>query len=124
MNRELFEELVEKAVDSLPAEFAERLDNVAIVVGDAPTRAQLRKSNVPSGNILLGLYEGIPITGRGQNYDMVLPDKITIFQRPIEAICRTEDEIIAQVRHTVLHEIAHHFGISDARLDEIEKEGT
>ena len=124
MNRELFEELVEKAVDSLPAEFAERLDNVAIVVGDAPTRAQLHKSNVPSGNILLGLYEGIPITGRGQNYDMVLPDKITIFQRPIEAICGTEDEIIAQVRHTVLHEIAHHFGISDARLDEIEKEGT
>jgi len=124
MDRKSFEDLVAKAVDSLPTEFAERLDNVAVVVDDTPTRSQLRKSRVQPGNILLGLYEGIPITGRGQNYDMVLPDKITIFQRPIESVCRTEEEVLSTVREVVLHEIAHHFGISDSRLDEIENEGS
>jgi predicted Zn-dependent protease with MMP-like domain len=122
MDTEAFEELVNKAVEGLPAEFAERLDNVAIVVEDTPSRAQLRQSAVPTGKTLLGLYEGIPHTRRGNDYGMVLPDKITIFRKPIEASCRSDDQIVVLVRKVVLHEIAHHFGISDARLDELEKE--
>ena len=122
MKRETFEELVTKAVESLPEEFAERLDNVAITVQDYPTRQQLSRSNVERGMTLLGLYQGVPITERGHNYGMVLPDKITIFQKPIEASCRTEEETVAMIRSVVLHEIAHHFGISDERLDELEEE--
>jgi predicted Zn-dependent protease with MMP-like domain len=120
MKREDFEELVAAAVEGLPAEFAEQLENVAILVEDMPTRMQLHQSHVEPGNTLLGLYEGVPQTRRGHNYGMVLPDKITIFQRPIEASCRSDDEVVKLVREVVIHEIAHHFGISDERLDEIE----
>ena len=111
-----------EALDGLPEEFAERLDNLAIVIEDMPTRAQLRRSNVPPGHTLLGLYEGVPGTARGHDYGMVLPDKITIFQRPIESTCKSEDELVEAVRDVVLHEIAHHFGISDERLDELQGE--
>jgi predicted Zn-dependent protease with MMP-like domain len=120
MNKETFEELVAKAVESLPEEFADRLDNVAVTVQDYPNRQQTSRSRLERGMILLGLYEGVPITKRGQSYGMVLPDKITIFQKPIEAICHTEAETVARIRSVVLHEIAHHFGISDERLGEIE----
>ena len=122
MNRESFESLVDKALDSLPPEFAERLDNVAIMVGDYPSRQQRSTSHLEPNSTLLGLYEGIPLTERDHGYGMVLPDRITIFQKPIESICRTDDEIVEEVRKVVLHEIAHHFGISDARLDELEGE--
>lgn len=122
MKKDAFEELVARALDGLPAEFAERLDNVAIVVEDHPSRGQLLSSDVEEGHTLLGLYEGVPLTARTHDYGMVLPDKITIFQKPIETECRTDDEIVEAVRDVVLHEIAHHFGISDERLDEIEEE--
>jgi predicted Zn-dependent protease with MMP-like domain len=120
MNREAFEELVAKAVEGLPNEFTEQLDNVAIVVEDVPTRRQLGKGE--RGMTLLGLYEGVPLTARSHDYGMVLPDKITIFQKPIEASCRSEGEIVVMVQSVVRHEIAHHFGISDERLDELEDE--
>jgi predicted Zn-dependent protease with MMP-like domain len=119
MERERFEALVTRAVENLPKEFLEHLDNVDILVEDYPTVSQMRKSRVPRGNILLGLYEGVPRTRRSSQYGMVLPDKITIFQRPIEAKCRHEDEIVAEVKRVVLHEIAHHFGIGDERLREL-----
>lgn len=119
MERERFEALVRRAVENLPEEFLERLDNVDILVEDLPTVAQMRKSRVPRGNILLGLYEGVPRTRRSSGYGMVLPDKITIFQRPIEAKCRNEDEIVAEIERVVRHEIAHHFGIGDERLREL-----
>ena len=119
MDRERFEELVDKAVKSLPAEFLDHLDNVDVLVADQPTASQLRKSRLKSNQTLLGLYEGVPQTRRGMSYGMVLPDKITIFQRTIEAKCRDDEEIIAEIEHVVKHEIAHHFGISDARLREI-----
>ncbi len=119
MKREDFEELVMTAVDNLPQEFAAQLDNVAIVVEDVPTRGQVRRAQVEPGNTLLGLYEGVPHTRRGHDYGMVLPDKITIFQRPIEAACLTREDVVALVRKVVIHEIAHHFGISDERLDEL-----
>ena len=119
MDREKFEELVDKAVHSLPDEFLGHLDNVEVVVSDRPTVDQLRRNKIVANQTLLGLYEGVPQTRRGSNYGMVLPDKITIFQKTIEAKCRNDEEVLAEIEHVVKHEIAHHFGISDARLREI-----
>ncbi|MDD5288815.1 MAG: metallopeptidase family protein [Dehalococcoidales bacterium] len=119
MDREKFEELVEIAVKKLPEEFLDRLDNVDVLVEDQPKASQLRKAGLKSNQTLLGLYEGVPQTRRSSGYGMVLPDKITIFQGPIEAKCRNGSEIIAEIENVVKHEIAHHFGISDARLREL-----
>ena len=105
---ESFEQMVAKALDSLPAEFAQLMKNVAVVVEHGPG---------PRG--LLGLYQGIPLTSRTTNYAGVLPDLITIYQRAICAICDTEDEVVEQVRRTVIHEVGHYFGISDERLREL-----
>jgi predicted Zn-dependent protease with MMP-like domain len=122
MDRESFERLVAKAVDDLPEEFLERLENVDVVVEDYPTPDQLLKLGMEPGETLLGLYEGVPRTRRGGHYGLVPPDKITIFQRSIEAKCRYGGNISAEVQRVVKHEIAHHFGISDARLHQLEKE--
>jgi predicted Zn-dependent protease with MMP-like domain len=121
MDRERFQELVVRAVTELPEEFLSQLHNLDVVVEDRPTISQRRRSGLGSGHTLLCLYEGVPQTRRGRGYGMVLPDKITIFQGPIEARCRSEDEIRAEVRRVVRHEIAHHFGISDTRLRELEQ---
>lgn len=121
MKREEFEELVARAVEALPQEFIDRLENVVIVTEDYPTQAQLAKTGSRRGYTLLGLYEGVPLTRRGRHYGLVPPDKITIFQKPIESKCRDSAEITAEVQRVVQHEIAHHFGIGDARLKEIEK---
>jgi len=104
----------------LPAEFQHKLDNVDIVVQDWPTRRQLRQSRVGPHAQLLGLYEGVPQTKRGRGYELVLPDKITIFQKPIEAQCRSASDIEAKVQEVVRHEIAHHFGIDEHTLRKIE----
>ncbi len=121
MNQEKFAQLVIKAVEDLPQEFLTKLENVDIVIEDYPTLAQFGKSGLRRRETLLGLYEGIPQTKRGSHYGMVLPDKITIFQKPIEANCRSDAELYAEVSSVLKHEIAHHFGISDARLRQIEK---
>jgi len=112
---------VMKAYEDLPDEFKSKLENVDIVVEDYPSLAQLRKSGLSRDETLLGLYEGIPKTRRGSYYGMVLPDKITIFQKPIEADCRSDAGLYAEVSRVLKHEIAHHFGISDARLRQIER---
>jgi predicted Zn-dependent protease with MMP-like domain len=117
MDAKRFSELVSQALDNLPDEFIDLLDNVELLVEDYPTAAQHRGSK---RNELLGLYEGVPLTERDTHYGLVLPDKITIFQKPIEAVCKTDTEIIDQVEKTVRHEIAHHFGMTDDQLDEIE----
>jgi len=123
MDRMKFEELVAAAVDDLPDELADKMENVDVVVQDWPTSDQLRRARVRRGYMLLGLYEGVPRTVRGQGYGMVPPDKITIFQKPIEEKCRQENiEVATEIGEVVRHEIAHHFGISDARLEQIEKE--
>ena len=119
MDRQRFEWLVAKAVDSLPEEFCARLENVDVVVDDQPTPHQLAALKRKRGETLLGLYEGVPLTRRSRHYGLVAPDKITIFQKPIEAICRNDAEIVNRIQRVVLHEIAHHFGISDARLKEL-----
>jgi predicted Zn-dependent protease with MMP-like domain len=105
---ERFEALVIEALDSLPPELGRQMRNVAVLVEDDPP---------VSG--LLGRYEGIPLTERGDWYSGVLPDRITIYRTPICALSETEDQVVEQVRVTVIHEVAHHFGIDDARLDEL-----
>jgi predicted Zn-dependent protease with MMP-like domain len=122
MEREKFEALVVKAIDNLPPEFHCKLENVDIVVEDWPTRGELRKAKHRYPTHLLGLYQGVPQTKRDRAYDLVLPDKITIFQKPIEAQCRSGDEIEATIEEVVRHEIAHHFGLDERTLRKIERE--
>lgn len=121
MDRERFEWLVAKAVQALPKEFIARLENIDVVVEDWPTVDQLTRAGLRHGQTLLGLYEGVPLTKRGRGYGLVPPDKITIFKKPIEAKCRHDAEITAEIHRVVKHEIAHHFGIGDTRLEQIEQ---
>jgi predicted Zn-dependent protease with MMP-like domain len=110
MDLKRFEEIVAEAVDGLPAWVRERLENVDVLIEDDP----------PPGPPLLGLYEGVPLTDRGMGYTWALPDRITLFRRPIERQAgRDEDAVRRVVADTVVHEVAHHFGISDERLDEL-----
>lgn len=120
MNREVFERLVAQAVDDLPEQFITRLKNIDVVVEEQPASAKLAEVRLRRGETLLGLYEGVPLTKRGRHYGMVVPDKITIFQKPIEANCKNDTEVKAEIQRVVKHEIAHHFGISDARLNKLE----
>jgi len=137
MNREKFEKLVNEGIKAIPKKFLEKLDNVDIVIEEEPTPYQLRKLKARGGLILFGLYEGVPQTKRG-HYGQVLPDKITIFQKPIEEFARSEEEakrtsslphlhpatqesVIEEiVKNTVWHEIAHHFGMSEREVREAE----
>jgi predicted Zn-dependent protease with MMP-like domain len=114
--QERFESLVADAIDGLPEPFASHLDNVDVIVEDWPTPEQLGRHD---HEMLLGLYEGVPQTHRGQGYTFVMPDKITIFREPIIRMCCSEADVAEQVKRTVIHEIAHHFGISDDRLREL-----
>jgi predicted Zn-dependent protease with MMP-like domain len=108
VERGRFEQMVAQALDGLPADLGEMMRNVAVTVDPEPG---------PSG--LLGLYQGIPLTSRGSFYTGALPDRITIFQQAICAICDTEEQVADQVRRTVIHEVGHHFGIGDERLREL-----
>jgi predicted Zn-dependent protease with MMP-like domain len=111
------ETMVREALDELPDEFRGRLDNLAIVVEE---RASVRdRDGIGEGGVLLGVYRGVPLTKRGSSYGMTVPDRIVVFQRPLERLARDEDHLYELVRHTVFHEVAHHFGISDARLREL-----
>ena len=109
VSREQFEELVGLGLDSIPEGLARLMENIVVLVEDHP----------PEGRRLLGLYHGVPLTRRGHYYSGHLPDTIHIYRFPIMRMCSSEDEIVEQVRVTVVHEVAHHFGISDKRLDEL-----
>ncbi|NLU78112.1 metallopeptidase family protein [Micromonospora sp. HNM0581] len=109
MGRERFEELVGDALDEVPEELLALMSNVVILVEDDP----------PPGEDLLGLYEGHALTERGWDYAGVLPDRILIYRNPILRICENDDDVVEEVAVTVVHEIAHHFGIDDARLHEL-----
>jgi predicted Zn-dependent protease with MMP-like domain len=115
-SRQAFEALVAEALDSLPDGILSWLDNVAVVVGEWPTPAQLAQAGLEPGDLLLGLYVGVPKIQRGFTYGENIPDKIVIFQRPIEQMCRTPAQVREQVRRTVLHEIGHHFGMDEDQL--------
>ena len=108
--RPAFEDLVGEALDLIPEELARLIDNVVVLVEDFP----------PPGQRLLGLYHGVPLTQRGTMYAGMLPDTIHIYRVPILRMCSTEEEVVEQVRRTVVHEVAHHFGISDDRLHELD----
>jgi predicted Zn-dependent protease with MMP-like domain len=112
---ERFEELIADALDAVPVELASAIENVAVIVDDWPPR-----DAGGGGGVLLGRYEGVPLTRRDPTgYAGVLPDRITIFRGPLGARAADEAELAAQVRTTVLHEIGHYFGLSDARLREL-----
>lgn len=116
MTPEEFEQLVIDALGTLPPEILEKLDNVAVTIQAWPTPAQLREAQVPPGATLYGLYQGVPLTRRTTHYGMVPPDRITIFRGPLLARHKTREAIAEQVRRTVVHEIAHHFGMSEAQI--------
>lgn len=120
MQTERFEELVVKAINALPPEFQSRLENVDVVVEYRPTARQLGSNGVTDEMHLFGLYEGVPQARRGRYYGMVVPDKITIFQKPIEAITNTDKEVEREIQKVVRHEIAHHFGSSEETLRRLE----
>src|SRR6185369_7338522 len=119
MPDEIFSKLVSDGVNAIPLEFREKLDNVAVVIADAPTLEQLR--NLPDGYTLFGLYEGIPLTKRNSGYSGFLPDKITIFKFPILSVCANEEEVKERVKKTVWHEIAHHFGMNEKEVRNAEE---
>ncbi|MCX6712864.1 MAG: metallopeptidase family protein [Candidatus Vogelbacteria bacterium] len=118
MTHEAFEQLVEEGIAAIPERFLKMLKNVRIVVEDEPSPAQLAAGRVGRGYTLFGLYEGVPQPARNGSYNLMLPDKITIFRQPIENACATDDEIRAQVKETVWHEIAHHFGFDESAVAE------
>ncbi|NOX22076.1 MAG: metallopeptidase family protein [Actinobacteria bacterium] len=115
MNRKEFEELVDAALSELPADIANEVDNVLIVVEDRPNSKQAALGN------LLGLYHGVPLPERGNHYFGAMPDRISIFMEPHLAMGLSEEKLRAQIRRTVLHEMAHHLGIDDDRLREINR---
>ena len=122
MERQKFEKLVDNAIEALPDEFKNKLENVDVMVEDWPSPQQASRLKLRNKAQLLGLYEGVPQTKRGSGYNLVLPDKITIFQKPIELECSSDKEIESEIGRVVKHEIAHHFGIGDATLYKIERQ--
>lgn len=116
---EAFDALITRAMDELPQHYIKGLDNVAIVQADEPTEEQRVKMKLDQHHLLLGLYEGIPLTQRGNGYSFVLPDKITLFKHAILHVTRNEDELFDQIKRTLWHEIAHYYGLNHARIDEL-----
>ncbi len=119
MERDHFRKLVDEALATLPRKLRARISNVEIVIEWGPTAEDLRQAGLEPESTLLGLYHGVPLPERSENYSFVLPDKISIYQGPIESICTTDAEVREEVRTTVLHEIGHFFGIDDERLHEL-----
>lgn len=115
-----FEKIVKEGIKAIPEKFLRKLDNVAIVIEDEPTPAKKKKLNIHSNWTLLGLYEGVPKAKRGANYSAILPDKITIFQKPIERDARNKEDLKEIVKNTIWHEIAHHFGMSEIQVRQAE----
>jgi predicted Zn-dependent protease with MMP-like domain len=114
-----FSELLDTAINELPEEFRERLGNVAIIVEDYPSEELLERMEVPEDETLFGLYEGIPLTERGHFEAPLHPDRILIFQRAIEDACDSPEEVKEELKITLVHEIAHFFGMDDDYLEEI-----
>src|SRR5438105_1892758 len=118
MDRTKFERLVDQAIEQLPAEFQEKLENVAVIVEDYPSEETLERMEIPPGGTLFGLYEGTPLTDRGM-LSPLHPDRIWIFQAPIEGHCDTEAKIREEIKTTIVHEVGHFFGLDDDYLEEL-----
>lgn len=122
MTRGEFEKIVAQGIDAIPEKFLKKLSNVAVVIEDEPAPDQKKKLKIRQGWMLFGLYEGVSQLERGSNYTAVLPDKITIFQKPIELAAGSNNEAIKEiVKNTVWHEIAHHFGMDEKEVREAER---
>lgn len=119
MERRDFARQARSVIEGLPADIAARLHNVQVVVEDWPTKRQLREADVEAGDTLFGLYEGLPQTERGADYGLMLPDRITLFRGPHLEAADDVASLAAELRKTLLHELAHHFGIDDDRLHEL-----
>lgn len=120
MTRARFERLVQDAIDSIPARFRKRIQNIAIVVEGDPSPELLEEMEIEAPDTLFGLYQGTPLTQRAWDYGNTLPDRITLFQRPIEEACRTEMEVVGTIGETLIHELGHYFGMSEEQIEEIE----
>jgi predicted Zn-dependent protease with MMP-like domain len=120
MTRAQFEDLVRDALASIPRRFREQLQNVAILVEDEPSARLLREMDIEPPDTLFGLYHGIPLPSRQWDYGNVLPDTISLFQGPIERACENDGEIVATIGETMIHEVAHYFGMDDDEIEEIE----
>lgn len=116
-----FAALISRALDELPRRYVEHLDNVAITYDNEPNAEQRRKLKLRGTQTLYGLYEGIPLVKRGAGYNLVVPDKITLFKGPLQSAANTPDELYREVKHTLWHEIAHHYGLNHDRIHEIER---
>lgn len=115
-----FDRLITRAMDELPQKYILGLENVAIVQADEPTPEQRVKMKLDDNHLLLGLYEGIPLTQRGNGYTFVLPDKITLFKKQILAVAHTHEMLFEQIKRTLWHEIAHYYGLDHKRIDELQ----
>lgn len=117
---EQFEQLVTEAINAIPQQYADHMDNIGFVIEDSPTPEQHTRLHLHNGQTLYGLYEGVPLTRRSGNYSGVLPDKITIFKLPMLFIAGDANELQAIVKNTIWHEVAHHFGLDHGRIHELE----
>jgi predicted Zn-dependent protease with MMP-like domain len=116
-----FEGIISQAIDAIPEQYFKHLNNVAFVMEDEPTPAQREKLQLHCNQALFGLYEGIPLTKRGNGYNLVLPDKITVFKHPIEANSNSLEDMEQQVKKTVWHEVAHFYGLDHDRIHSLEQ---
>lgn len=121
MTRDTFLQLVNEAMATIPSRFRDALANIAIVVEDEPTSVQLAEVDIEPPDTLLGLYEGTPLTERAWAHGNALPDKITLFQLPIEEASDDEDDMVVAIGETLIHEIGHYFGLSEEEIEEIEE---
>ena len=112
-----FDQLITRAMDELPQEYITNMQNVAIVQQDEPTPEQITRMKLDNRHILLGLFEGIPLTQQGSGFSGMLPSKITLFKHSIQAVVNTEAELFEQIKRTIWHEIAHYYGLNHSHID-------
>lgn len=118
---EKFAKLISRAIDEMPERYVEFLDNIVITYADSPDKYQTAKLQLRGDSLLLGLYEGIPLPQRGAGYNLVLPDKITLFKRPLMAVSHDDESFYKNVKHTLWHEMAHFYGLDHGQIREIER---
>ncbi len=121
MTRQRFEELAADAIRTLPRQFRDQMKNIAIMVEDEPSAELLDEMEIDPPDTLFGLYQGTPLPERRWDYGNTLPDRILIFQGPIEEVCESDDEVIAEIGETLIHEVGHYFGLSEEEIEEIEE---
>lgn len=118
MTRRQFEDVVAEALDTLPREFRSRMENIVVEVRDRPTPKQLQRAELPPGDLLLGLYEGVPLPDRPEGIEPIFPDRVFLFQECLEEVCGSRAELIEEIRETVIHEIGHYFGLDHEDMED------